>query len=359
VRLAFVTSTPLTVRGGSGTYVGITVLARALEGLGHEVVTVSPGAEPGPLGHAVQRVGFNLGLRRQLGGSGALDGVIGFDLDGCLLPHRVPFVASIKGVLAEELTFERGVVRFSLWAQSRCELLNVRRAPLVLTTSEYARGRIARNYGVGPAKIAVVPELIDLVYWRAALAAAGPRREWTPTILTVCHLYPRKSVDVLLRAMPRVLAAVPGARLRVVGIGPEEAKLAQLRRDLDLGESVEFLGHIPFEQLTREYRDCALFCLPSRQEGFGIVFLEAMAAGRAVVACHAAAMPEVVPDGVAGQLVAPGEAAALADALIGLLRDRERAEALGRQGAVHVEGYDAPRVAARFVEAIEGVVRRE
>jgi glycosyltransferase involved in cell wall biosynthesis len=358
VRLAFVTSTPLTVRGGSGTYVGITVLARALEELGHEIVTVAPEDEPGPLGHAAQRVGFNLGAARRLAALGPFDGVVGFDLDGCLLPHRAPFVASIKGVLAEELTFERGAVRFSLWVQSRCELLNVRRAPLVLTTSEYARGRIARNYGVSPAKIAVVPELIDLGHWRAALAAAGPRGAWTPTILTVCHLYPRKSVDVLLRAMPRVVAAVPGARLRVVGIGPEEAKLASLRGELGIEPAVEFLGHISFEQLTREYRDCALFCLPSRQEGFGIVFLEAMAAGRAVVACHAAAMPEVVPDGVAGRLVPPGDPDALADALIALLRDRERAEALGRQGAGHVEAYDAPRVAQRFLEAIEGVTRR-
>ena len=84
-----------------------------------------------------------------------------------------------------------------------------------------------------------------------------------------------------------------------------------------------------------------------------------MAARRAVVACHAAAMPEVVPDGIAGKLVAPGDADALATALIDLLRDRERAELLGQQGAEHVEAYDAPRVAARFLEAIRGVVGRK
>ena len=358
MRLAFLTSTPLTVRGGSGTFVGISVLARALEELGHEVATIAPPPGPTPLGHAAQRIGFNLRAAPRVAGVGAVDTVVGFDLDGCMLPHRRPFVASIKGVLAEELTFEHGVVRFSLWLQSRFELLNVRRAPLVLTTTEYARGRIARNYGVSPAKIAVVPELIDLGAWRTALATAGPRREWSPTILTVCHLYPRKSVDVLLHAMPQVLAAVPGARLRVVGIGPEEAKLADIRHDLGLTGTVDFLGHIPLEQLTREYRDCALFCLPSRQEGFGIVFLEAMAAERAVVACHAAAMPEVVPDGGAGILVTPGDPDALAAALIGLLRDRERAEGLGQRGALHVAEYDAPRVAGRFLEAISGVRRK-
>jgi glycosyltransferase involved in cell wall biosynthesis len=354
VRLAFLTSTPLTVRGGSGTYVGIATLARAIEGLGHRVDFVAAPPGPMPLGHAAQRFGFNLRAGRRLA---ALpeepDVVVGFDLDGCFIRHRRPFIASIKGVLAEELTFERGIVRFSLWTQSRLERRNVRRAPLVLTTSNYARERIAAHYGVPAAKIAVVPEPIDLAHWRAALAAAGDRAAWTPTILTVCHLYPRKSVAVLLRAMPRVLAAVPAARLRVVGTGPELDALLALRAELGLGQSVSFLRHIPFDALAREYRDCALFCLPSRQEGFGIVLLEAMAAGRAVVACRAAAIPEVVPDGVAGQLVPPGDPAALADTLIGLLSDRARADRLGEAGARHVEAYDAPRVAEQFLATIE------
>jgi glycosyltransferase involved in cell wall biosynthesis len=343
----------MSVQGGSGTYVGITVLQAALAARGHEVALVAPAPGPAPLGHAAQRVAFNLGAGRRLAMLGPkLDGVVGFDLDGCLLRRDRPFVASIKGVLAEELTFERGVVRFSLWVQSRLERLNVRRAPLVLTTSEYARGRIAHQYGVSAGKIAVVPELIDLGRWRAALAAAGARAAWTPTILTVCHLYPRKSVDVLLRAMPRLLATVPDARLRLVGVGPELDRLMALHAELGLGEAVDFLRHIPFEQLAREYRDCAVFCLPSRQEGFGIVFLEAMAAGRPVVACRAAAIPEVVPAGEAGLLTPPGDPAALAEALIALLTDRERAERLGRRGSEIVAAYDAPRMAERFERAI-------
>jgi len=343
------------VRGGSGTFVGISVLQRALEAQGHQIDLISPEPGPMPLGHAAQRIGFNLAAGRRLVRlAHEPDLVVGFDLDGCLLRHRKPFVASIKGVLAEELTFERGVVRFSLWLQSRFERLNVRRAPLVLTTSDYARGRIASNYGVPVGKIAVVPEPINLNGWRTALAAAGPRQTWTPTILTVCHLYPRKSVDVLLRALPRVRATIPNARLRIVGIGPELERLITLCDELGLAGSVDFLRHIPFEQLVREYRDAALFCLPSRQEGFGIVLLEAMAAGRAVVASRATAIPEVVPDGVAGSLVAPGDPDALAGTLIELLSHLERADALGAAGARHVEAFDASRVATRFLESITG-----
>jgi glycosyltransferase involved in cell wall biosynthesis len=355
VRLAFISSTPMSVRGGSGTFVGISVLQRALEEQGHQIDLISPDSGRMPFGHAAQRIGFNVRVGRRLARLGhEPDLIVGFDLDGCLLRHNAPFVASIKGVLAEELTFERGIVRFSLWLQSRFERLNVRRAPLVLTTSEYARRRIAANYGVMTTKIAVVPEPIDLGGWRTALAAAGPRRDWTPTILTVCHLYPRKSVDVLLRAMTLVRATIPDARLRIVGIGPELDRLIGLRDELGLTAGVDFLRHIPFEQLVLEYRDAALFCLPSRQEGFGIVLLEALAAGRAVVASRATAIPEVMPDGTAGSLVAPGDSGALAATLIELLSQPERADALGANGARHVEAFDAPRVATRFMGTVAG-----
>jgi len=350
VRLAFVTSTPMSVGGGSGTYVGISVLQQALVAHGCRVARVAPPPGPMPLGHTIQRLAFNLAAGRRLVRLGTLDGVLGFDLDGFLLRYRWPYVAAIKGVLAEELTFERGAVRASLWLQSCLERVNVRRAPLVLTTSEYARQQIARHYGVSAAKIAVVPEPIDLARWRAALGAGDPA-PWAPAILTVCHLYPRKRVDVLLRAMPRVLEAVPAARLRVVGVGPEAERLGALRAALGLEAAVAFLGQVPFTQLAREYRDCALFCLPSQQEGFGIVLLEAMAAGRPIVACRAAAVPEVAPDGEAARLVPPNDPAALAAALIALLGDRERAAALGRAGAARVERYDAPRVADQFLAA--------
>jgi glycosyltransferase involved in cell wall biosynthesis len=162
---------------------------------------------------------------------------------------------------------------------------------------------------------------------------------------------------VLLRALPRVRAAIPNARLRIVGIGPELERLITLCDDLGLAGSVDFLRHIPFEQLVREYRDAALFCLPSRQEGFGIVLLEAMAAGRAVVASRATAIPEVVPDGVAGSLVAPGNPDALAGALIELLSQPERADALGAAGSRHVEAFDAPLVATHFMETVAGKPR--
>jgi glycosyltransferase involved in cell wall biosynthesis len=101
-----------------------------------------------------------------------------------------------------------------------------------------------------------------------------------------------------------------------------------------------------------EYRACDLFCLPSVQEGFGIVLLEAMAAGKAIVASRAAAIPEVAPHGL---LVEPGNPEALAAAIEELYRSPAKRVELGRTGTQWVEQFDAPRVAGQFLEAVRGV----
>jgi glycosyltransferase involved in cell wall biosynthesis len=129
----------------------------------------------------------------------------------------------------------------------------------------------------------------------------------------------------------------------------------RLHGELALGESVILLGDVSRERLAAEYVGADVFCLPSVQEGFGIVFLEAMAAGLAVVACRAAAVPEVVRDGETGVLVPPRDPEALAGALGGLLQDRGRARALGEAGRRKVTELTPKRVAERFLHAVESI----
>lgn len=352
MRLAFITGTPASVRLGSGTSVGIHVLHRALEDLGHKVTLVAPRSDRAPLGLTAWRLGFNAVLvARPLPPA---DLVVGFDMDGFLGPvaRSAPYLVSIKGVLAEELTFERGLVRRLLQLQSWCEARNVRRASLVATTSRYAAGRIAQHYGARPSRLRVVPEPIDLAAWRSLLGEA-PVADEAPTILAVAHMYPRKSLDVLVRATALLPERWRAARVRVAGVGPERERWQALARALGLAGRVTFLGHVARAQLAAEYRGCAIFCHPSRQEGFGIVFLEAMAAGKPIVACRSAAVPEVVLDGQTGLLVAPGDPAALAGALTSLLDDHSLRQRLGEAGRRVVERYDAPRVAREFVGVCE------
>ncbi len=347
-RLLFVTGTAPDVEAGSGTYVGISVLREALERLGCQVDLAAPSAGRGPVSLA-GRFLFNVsvrGIARRL----RPDAVVGFDWDGLFVARSgAAHAASVKGVLAEEASFERGLPRVRLTAEAWLEGRHVRRADRILASSRHSAGQIAAAYGVDPARIAVVPEPIDLARWRKAFDSAEPLPKDHRSILCVAHLYPRKDVSTLLDAMTHLPADVV---LRVVGIGPELARLQQRARDLALGGRVEFLRHVPFARLASEYKRADVFCLPSRQEGFGIVFLEAMAAELPIVASRAAAVPEVVADGECGVLVPPQDSGALAAALAAILKNPQERLRLGQGGGRRVGRYDAPLVARRFLEAL-------
>ena len=346
-RLLFVTGTPADVAGGSGTFVGISVLRRALEAGGHIVDLLAP--PPGRSMSLARRLLFNVAARVNPSRPGP-DAVVGFDLDGVWLdagPARS--VASIKGVLAEEARFERGLSRARLTAEAFFERLHVRRVERVLAPSAHSAGQIAALYGIASERVRVVPEPIELERWTRALAVTvAPSRD-RPSVLCVAHLYPRKDVATLLAAMRRVQES---AVLRIVGVGPELARLRERARRLRIERRVEFLGHISYERLAAEYRRAELLCLPSRQEGFGIVFLEAMAAGLPIVAARTAAVPEVVSDQVNGSLVAPGDEAALTREIERLLEDAGLRKRFGEAGRARVARYDATRVAAEFLDAI-------
>jgi glycosyltransferase involved in cell wall biosynthesis len=165
-------------------------------------------------------------------------------------------------------------------------------------------------------------------------------------VLNVGRFYLRKRIDVLLRAAARLRSAIPDLEVRIVGNGPCNDAWRALAEELNLANTVTWLGDVSRAQLAEEYNRCHTFCMPSVQEGFGIVLLEAMAAGKPIVASRAAAIPEVAPY---ARLVEPDNDAALAEALLEEYRqpgDREN-------GLEWIQQFDAARVAERFIAAIQ------
>ena len=337
MRIRFLTSTPLDIRRGSGTYVGIQVLARALAAMGHTVQFETPRVKL-PV-YTLERIVFNRALRP----STDFDITVGFDMDGYRIASEPRHVASLKGVIADEVRFESGMTRLTMGIQARCERMHVQRAARVLTTSRYSAERAREFYGLEREPV-VVPELIDLAEWRKWLRerpAPEPRKRPT-RVLFVGRLYRRKRVNVLLRAAAMLRRRVANLELRIVGNGPEARRLH--------GQgTATWLGDVSREQLVDEYNGCDIFCLPSVQEGFGIVLLEAMAAGKPIVAARAAAIPEVAPHGL---LVEPDSPEALAAGIEQLCSSPERRTAMALEGARWVEQFDALRVAQLFLDAI-------
>ena len=342
MRIRFLTSTPLDIRRGSGTYVGIHVLERALQSLGHQV-EIEAARVRLPI-YTAQRLLFNRSLRAET----ACDLTVGFDMDGYRIATAPNHVASLKGVIADEVRFESGLTAFTMGLQARCERTHVQRASLVIATSNYSAERAQAFYGLTRTP-AVVPELIDLAEWRRLLAEPQPVHSSRFTVLFVGRFYRRKRIEVLLRAAAILRARIPSFEVRLVGAGPCGPQLRHLASELKLDATVTWLGDVSRGQLIAEYHRADVFCLPSVQEGFGIVLLEAMAAGKPIVASRAAAIPEVVPHGM---LVEPENPEALAAAIAELYAAPEKRAALAATGAAWVEQFDAPRVAQFFLRAV-------
>lgn len=290
----------------------------------------------------------------------SFDLLVGFDIDGYrLIPRKrkCPFVVCIKGVAAEECRQETGRAHWMLRYLASLERRNCRQADLVVTTSEYCRTAVADNYGLETSKIKLVPEGIDLTRWEK-INRHNPKKSDGSTILCVARQYRRKRISDLLAALVLVRKEIPRVQAVIIGDGPEHASLRQQVVDLGLSEIVQMTGEIPDDdQVAKLYRRADVFCLPSIQEGFGIVFLEAMAAGLPVISTNSAAIPEVVPHEHAGLLVTPRDVLGLANALVELLRSEQLRNQYGDFGRKYVEQYDWPVVAGMFLGAVESLTR--
>ena len=352
MQIRIITSTPQNVTKGSGTFVGIANLARALRTLGATVEEVT--LKFRFTMYTAQRVLFNEMLRFRA--QRDFDVTVGFDMDGYAVAKkgRGLYVASIKGVIADELRFESGLTKATMRIQAAFERRNVHGADLVVTTSQYSSARIQQLYDLLKAPT-VITEMIDLDGWNSLLSAnkasPDPRKF---VILSVCRFYPRKRLNVLLDAAKRLRDRIPGLEVRIVGGGPEAKRLKQLCRNNGLENIVKWHQDISQAELARQYNECDIFCLPSVQEGFGIVFLEAMASGKSIVAARAGATPEVVKHGL---LAEPDDEESLAEAIERLYLKPELRKSLSMAGQEFVKQFDAPVVAKSFLRELEKMIQ--
>jgi phosphatidyl-myo-inositol dimannoside synthase len=232
-------------------------------------------------------------------------------------------------------------------------------ADMILAPSTYTAEKLASLQGIASDKIRVLPWPINTEMLRMSdtpsdlpLPAGFPG---APVILTVgrwsaAERY--KGADDLIRAMPQLLVSFPGLHLVLVGGGDDLPRLKEIAAELRIGVSVRFLERISREQLAACYAHAEVFALPSTGEGFGIVFLEAMAFGLPVIGAAAGGVIDIVEDGMNGLLVPGKEPATLIRALDQLLRDPGLRSTLGKRGAEIVRDKYRFQVLERNLEAI-------
>lgn len=155
-------------------------------------------------------------------------------------------------------------------------------------------------------------------------ADAAPREPAALIVGRMCAGEPGKGHDALLEGWPDVRRAIPEAQLWVVGDGDERPAFEEKARSLGLGGAVRFLGRVSDEELGGLYRRASIFAMPSRQEGFGLVYAEAMWHGLPCIGSTADAAIDVIADGETGLLVPYGDWKRCSQAIVELLRDEER-----------------------------------
>ena len=251
------------------------------------------------------------------------------------LAARAPVVA----------TFHASADRF--WAYrllSPLLRLVQRRCRHIIAVSDAAAALLQRDLGL---RADVQYNGVDLETFAAATPLALPP---APTVLFVGRLEPRKGVRVLLQALPGLIARVPDVRVLIVGAGDGRAEIERL--PAPLRAHVHALGAVSDADLPRCYASADLLVAPALgRESFGIVLLEAMAAGLPAVASDIPGYRAVVRDGVDGLLVPAGEAGPLAAALATVLTDRAVAAALAASARQRASAFSW-RHAATPIEAI-------
>jgi len=215
----------------------------------------------------------------------------------------------------------------------------------VTTISCYTRDHLHRLH-VAPERISLLYPGVTFEHWHSTGREQRLREryqlEGKQVILTLARLIPRKGQDTMLRALPQVLKEVPNAVYLCVGGGPEEARLRTLANVLGVNEQVRWVGSIPNHEAVDYYHAADVFAMPNRQmpngdiEGFGLVFLEANACAKPVIAGRSGGAVDAVEHERTGYLVDPESPTEVADRLISLLRSPELAARLGEAGRQRV-----------------------
>ncbi|WP_130289645.1 glycosyltransferase family 4 protein [Pseudonocardia sediminis] len=243
-------------------------------------------------------------------------------------------------------------------------------ADVVTVVSRYTRSRFAAAFGPRAALEHLPPGVDTSVFAPDPAARARLRERYglgdAPVVTCVSRLVPRKGQDMLVSVLDRVRARVPGTRLLLVGGGPYRERLTRLAHEHGVADHVVFTGGVPSDELAAHHAVGDVFALPCRTrgggldvEGLGIVLLEAAACGLPVVAGDSGGAPETVAEGETGFVVGGRDRDALADRLVTLLRDPDRARRMGAAGRERiVRDWSGPTQAERLRGFLGGETAR-
>jgi len=233
---------------------------------------------------------------------------------------HIPVVVTVHGLDAFSTNQVGGYA--GAWCK-RISRLVYRSAKSVVCVSERVRDQVLQG-AAAAMNTSVIYNGVDSAVFAPAKEAA-----LAGVILSVGNLIPTKGQDLLLRAFALLHERIPHTSCEIIGDGQELSRLRGLARELKISAEVRFLGRQGRAQVADAMRRATLFALPSKYEGLGCVYLEAMSAERPVIACRGQGIEEIIQHRSNGWLVGPDNLPELTNALLALLQDAELRQRLG------------------------------
>ncbi|OGS99133.1 MAG: hypothetical protein A3F73_03675 [Gallionellales bacterium RIFCSPLOWO2_12_FULL_59_22] len=223
-----------------------------------------------------------------------------------------------------------------------------------VTVVSLAMKERAASLDIKPDKITVIPMGVDTAN---DFVPGGQASRRNHELLFVGRLVSSKAVDILIGAMPAILAEYPEATLTIAGDGPEKGWLETLAQTLGVAGRVSFLGAVANPALPELYRRAAIFVSASQEEGFGLTLVEALACGCAVIAADLPAIRDVIIHQDTGLLVAQQDPEAFAGAVVKLLAEPDVRRQLAVNGRNHVaRNFDWAEISSRYAAAFERLI---
>lgn len=236
------------------------------------------------------------------------------------------------------------VYGIDVWRRlSVLQRLGVKQVNRILSISASTRDQMASRNGLSGKLFDILPCTLEPYYGNGSVSKSREELQLPKgkMILSVSRLDAserNKGIDKVIEAMPLVLKQVPDAFYAVVGDGKDRRRLEDTASEVGVQDKVIFAGRVTDKLLPAYYQAGDVFVLPSLNEGFGIVFLEAMYYAKPCIGARTGGIPEVIEDGKTGFLVEPGDTQALADNLIRFLKDDNLRHAMGEAGKDRLEG---------------------
>lgn len=238
------------------------------------------------------------------------------------------------------------------------ERFALRRLQAVIANSHYTATVIRTRYGIIDERLHVCHKSVEADHFTPALKMRSNIAPHPPRILFVGGNMQRKGLPTLIEAAPHVIRAIPEAEFWIVGRDTAQPDMEALCRQRGVRHAFRFFGLQTQDMLPKLYAQCDIFAMPSLTEAFGVVFLEAMAAGLPVVGTRVGGIVEIVNDGENGILIQPNEVASLASAIINLLKNKELRERLVNAGLTTAKSFSVERMMTCTYEVYRAVLAR-